>query len=515
MARSADVRLRAGEVIPEQVWWFGASKKEATMAGGIYRQGAMLIGDRLTESASGGWLESVNPATEEPIGRVPAGTAADVARAVDAARDAFPAWAALDMSARATYLRTVAARLREQAESILLVEVTDTGNTITKMRDDVAKAANRIEYYAGLGLEIKGETVPATTANLHFSLREPYGVVGRIIPFNHPVQFAASRMGAPLIAGNTIVIKPSEQAPLSATLLAEICHACLPPGVVNIVTGLGSEAGNALVRHPHVKRLAFTGSVRTGMAIQRAAAETAVKCVTLELGGKNPMIVFPDANLERATAAAVRGMNFAWQGQSCGSTSRLLLHESIHDRVLEAIVRRVEALRLGDPLDAASEMGPVNSRAQYEKVAHYIAAGREDGARLVSGGARPAGSDFARGYWMRPAVFAGVTPAMRIFREEIFGPVLAVVRWRDREEAIALANDVEYGLTAAIWTENLRDALETARRVAAGYVWINGVSTHYPACGFGGMKNSGIGREDGMEELLSYTEGKMIHIIMR
>jgi betaine-aldehyde dehydrogenase len=472
----------------------------------------MLIDGELVESESGEWLESVNPADEEMIGHVPAASAEDVRRAVEAAGRAFPEWAALNVKERARYLKEVAARLAERAEEVLRVEVIDTGNTIGRMRGDVGKGVDVLEYYAGLGLEMKGETVPSTSQNLHLSVREPYGVVGRIIPFNHPIMFAASRMAAPLMAGNTIVIKPSEQSPLSATMLGEICQEVLPPGVVNIVTGLGEVAGDALVRHPNVKRIAFTGSVKTGMAIQRAAAEVAVKHVTLELGGKNPMIVFPDADLSKAIPSAVAGMNFAWQGQSCGSVSRLFLHDSIYDEALAEIRERVEAIRLGDPLDESSGMGPINSKAQYEKVGYYIEAGKEDGARLVTGGSRPEGGRFERGYWMRPTVFADVTPEMRIFREEIFGPVLSVIRWSEVEEVIEMANSVEYGLTAAVWTERLGTAFDAARRVKSGYVWINGVSAHYPGCSFGGVKNSGIGREEGLEELLSYTESKAIHV---
>jgi betaine-aldehyde dehydrogenase len=472
----------------------------------------MLIDGELVESESGEWLESVNPADEEMIGHVPAASAEDVRRAVEAAGRAFPEWAALNVKERARYLKEVAARLAERSEEVLRVEVIDTGNTIGRMRGDVGKGVDVLEYYAGLGLEMKGETVPSTPQNLHLSVREPYGVVGRIIPFNHPIMFAASRMAAPLMAGNTIVIKPSEQSPLSATMLGEICQEVLPPGVVNIVTGLGEVAGDALVRHPNVKRIAFTGSVKTGMAIQRAAAEVAVKHVTLELGGKNPMIVFPDADLSKAIPSAVAGMNFAWQGQSCGSVSRLFLHDSIYDEVLAEIRERVEAIRLGDPLDESSGMGPINSKAQYEKVGYYIEAGKEDGARLVTGGSRPEGGRFERGYWMRPTVFADVTPEMRIFREEIFGPVLSVIRWSEVEEVIEMANSVEYGLTAAVWTERLGTAFDAARRVKSGYVWINGVSAHYPGCSFGGVKNSGIGREEGLEELLSYTESKAIHV---
>ena len=262
-----------------------------------------------------------------------------------------------------------------------------------------------------------------------------------------------------------------------------------------------------------MKRIAFIGSRATGMAIQRAAAETSVKHVTLELGGKNPLIVCPDADPDQAAAAAVRGMNFAWQGQSCGSTSRLFLHDDIYDRVLAAVVERIAALTVGDPLDPASDMGPINSATQYEKVLSYIAWAQEDGARLLTGGERPAGPEFERGYWIRPTVFADVTMAMRVAREEVFGPVLSVLRWREHDEVVDLANDVEYGLTASIWTRDLNRGLSLARRIQAGYVWLNGTGTHFRGVPFGGAKNSGIGREEGIGELLSYTECKALNIL--
>jgi acyl-CoA reductase-like NAD-dependent aldehyde dehydrogenase len=472
----------------------------------------MLINGELVASESGQWMDSINPADEELLGRVPKGTAKDVNRAVEAAEKAQVDWAKLPVSKRADYLNKLSDELAKRADEILHVEVMDTGNTIYKMRDDVAKAIDQLKYFAGLGYEVKGQTVPATTNNLHITVREPFGVVGRIIPFNHPISFAASRMAAPLIAGNTIVEKPSDQSPLSASILAEIAQEVMPPGVVNIVTGTGAEAGDALVRHPRVKRVAFIGSVKTGMAIQRSAAEVSVKNVSLELGGKNPMIVFPDADYKAALSAAVNGMNFAWQGQSCGSTSRLFLHESLHDKFLADLVAQVQALKLGDPLSEESRMGPINSKGQYEKVLYYIKAGQEDGARLMTGGKKPTGKQFERGFWVEPTVFADVKRDMRIAREEIFGPVLSVFKWKHIDEAVEIANSVEYGLTGAIWTKDLNSALTTARRIQSGYIWINGVSAHYKGMPFGGFKNSGTGREEGIDELLSYTEEKAIHI---
>ena len=474
----------------------------------------MLIGGELVESQSGEWLESVNPANEEPIGKVPLGAAADVHRAVAAAESAAPAWDAAGVKERARHLRKLGQALTARAKEILAVEVADTGNTITKLSGDVAAAVEALEHFAGLGLEIKGETIPASPQNLHLTIRQPYGVVGRIAPFNHPIMFAAGGLAAPLMAGNTVVVKPPEQSPLSATILSEICAEVFPKGVVNIVTGYGADAGDALVRHPSVKRIAFIGSVPTGRAIQRAAAETGVKHVSLELGGKNPMIIFPDVDLDEAVKAAIGGMNFAWQGQSCGSTSRLLLHESLYDKFLDKLVAQIAGLRIGDPASAASQMGPVNSKAHYQRVVHYIEAGKADGAKLATGGKRPPGADFARGYWIEPTVFANVTPDMRIAREEIFGPVLSVLRWSTFEEAIAIANGTEYGLTASIWTRDIKQALRAAKAVNSGYIWINGFSAHYRGTPFGGLKNSGIGREEGLDDLLSYTETKAIHIML-
>ena len=472
----------------------------------------MLIDGKLVASEADEWLESVNPADEQTIGRVPAATPADVDRAVVAAEKAQPGWAAIEPAARGKLLRKLASALRERGDEVLRIEVLDTGNTIAKMKGDVEGAARALEFYAGLGTEIKGESIPASADHLHITVREPYGVVGRIVPFNHPIKFAASAIAAPLMAGNTVVFKPPEQSPLSSGVLGEICRDLLPAGVVNIVTGNGMPTGDALVRHPRVKRIAFTGSVPTGRAIQRAAAEAGVKHVTLELGGKNPLIAFPDTDPEKIAEAAIAGMNFAWQGQSCGSTSRLLLHESLYGPVLKRVVERVAELRLGDPLDMQSQMGPINSKRHYERVCALVESGIAEGARLMIGGKRPAGNRFKRGYWLEPTVFAEVKPSMRIAREEIFGPVLSVFSWRDEKEAIDIANSTEYGLTASIWTHDLKTALRAARAVKSGYVWINGTSAHFAGTPFGGFKNSGLGREEGIDELLSYTEVKTIHI---
>lgn len=475
----------------------------------------MLIGGELVEAASGGWSVSLNPATEEPIGRVPAGGAEDVERAVVAAERAWPDWAAETPMQRAAAMNAFADAIAMRADEILRVEVSDTGNTIRPMRMvDVPTAVESLRYYAGLGPDLTGQTIPATRDNLHLTVHEPYGVVARIAPFNHPVMFAVARTAAALAAGNAVIVKPPETSPLSAMILGEIAQATLPPGVFNIVTGDGPGAGDAIVRHPRIKRIAFIGSPVTGRAIQRAAAEVTVKHVSLELGGKNPMIVFPDCDPEKVAAAAVQGMNFSWQGQSCGSLSRLLLHEDIHDRVLDAVVGRVEALKMGDPLSETTDVGPVNSKIHMDRILLHIANAEADGARRLLGGGRPKGPEFERGFWISPTVYADVHAGLRLWQQEVFGPVMAVCRWRDFNQAVEMANSTEYGLTGAIWTNDIGNALRMARRIRSGHIWINGSSQHFLGVPFGGMKSSGVGREEGREELYSYTETKTINVMV-
>lgn len=475
----------------------------------------MLIGGELTESASGEWDISLNPATEEPIGRVPRGGKADVERAFLAAEAAWPEWAAYTPMERAGVMNRFADAIRARAEEILHVEVSDTGNTIRPMRAiDVPTAVESLRYYAGLAPDLRGDTIPASRDHLHMTLHEPYGVVARIAPFNHPVMFAVARTAAALAAGNAVIVKPPETSPLSAMILAEIAKEILPPGVFNIVTGDGPTVGDAIARHPGIKRIAFIGSPQTGRAIQRAAAEVTVKHISLELGGKNPMIVFPDCDPDKVAAAAVQGMNFSWQGQSCGSLSRLLLHEDIHDEVLKRVVERVAEFKLGDPLSDTTDVGPVNSKAHMDRILAHCANADADGARRLLGGGRPQGKAFERGYWVSPTVYADVTPNLRLWRQEVFGPVMAVGRWREFDEAVAMANSTEYGLTAAIWTNDITMAMRMARKVRSGHIWINGSSLHFLGVPFGGMRTSGVGREEGREELYSYTEAKSINVML-
>lgn len=478
-------------------------------------QGRMLIDGEMTVGeggAAGVWIDSHDPATLEPIGRVPAATANDVDRAIRAAAKAQIDWAARSVWERAAALRALASAIRARGPEILNLEARDTGNTIGKLQADVQIAAGYLEYFAGLASELKGETIPATAKGLHLTLREPYGVVARIVPFNHPFMFAAAHLAAPLMAGNAVVVKTPETSPLTGSILGEICQSVLPAGLVNILHGHGMPAGDALVRHPLIRRIGFTGSVATGLAIQRAAAESGVKHVTLELGGKNPFVVFPDADLDRVVEMAVAGMNFSWAGQSCGSTSRLVLHESIHDVVVERVAARLSALKLGSPLDPTSEMGPVNSARHRDRIMALIDSARAEGARRVTGGGRPHGESFARGYWVEPTLFADVTSAMRIAREEVFGPVVCAQRFRTEEEAVAIANGTDFGLTAAVWTRDLPLALRMVRAVQSGTVWINTAGQHFVGTPFGGWKDSGLGGEECLEELFSYSQIKAVHV---
>lgn len=476
--------------------------------------GHLLIDGELVESESGDWMELVNPANEQVIGRAPAGTGKDVERAVAAAQRAWPEWAERTGEERGELLRVFGERIMARAEELSRVEVLDSGNTYAPTLASMHETVRSLRYYAGLVHGMHGETIPSTRRHLHMTVHEPYGVVARIAAFNHPAMFSAARTASALVTGNTVVVKPPETSPLSVLLLGEIAREVLPCGVFNIVNGTGQEVGDALVRHPQVKRIALIGSVPTGMAIQRNAAQVGVKHVTLELGGKNPMIVFPDADLDAAADSAVRGMNFSWQGQSCGSNSRLLVHESIYEALLERVVERVAAIKLGDPMAPDTGMGPINSAKSYAHVMSFLDPAQTRGARLMIGGRRPSGVSFAKGFWVEPTVYADVTPDMRLWREEVFGPVLSVSRWRDFEQVVAMANDTDYGLSAAVWTRDIQQAFSIARRVRAGSVFINGSNTHFLGVPWGGFKNSGVDREEGIEELYSYVEKKVINVML-
>jgi betaine-aldehyde dehydrogenase len=471
----------------------------------------MLIGGEWTESRSGRRLVSANPAYDEPIAEVPAADAEDVDAAVGAAKAAFPAWSRLHVDERAKRCRQFANAVRGCARSLGMLDAIDSGNPFLPMVDDAKKGAGLHDFFAGLGMQIKGETIPTPGGGLDYTRPQPFGVVARILPFNHPIGFAAGKIAPALVAGNTVVLKPAEQTPLSALWMGKLVQECFPPGVVNIVTGDGPTCGAALVAHKDVRRVAFTGSVETGLAITRGAG---IKALSLELGGKNPLVVFPDVDIEKAAAAAVAGMNFTVsQGQSCGSTSRVFVHDAIHDRFVEAVLERAARIRIGLPELESTQMGPVVSRVQYDRVMRCIQAGRDEGARLLRGGRHAPGDALARGYFIDVTIFDRVRHGMAIEREEIFGPVMSILRWDDEERLLEEVNDTEYGLCANIWTHDITKALRLADAVEAGYVWINGHGNQrFRGAPFGGFKSSGIGREHSIDELMSYTQVKNVNV---
>jgi len=473
---------------------------------------AMTVGGRNAFAADGGFIEAVNPATGRILGAFPAATRSDVEAAVKAAATAFGSWRRTDPHERAAALFGLADIVEAHAEELAALDVADNGSPIREMRNDVRIAVEQLRYFAGLVHHVRGETIPAGYDRINYTLLQPYGVVARIVPFNHPLMFAAAKIAAPIAAGNTVVLKPSEHTSLSALRLGELSRGILPDGVLNIVTGHGHTAGDALVRHPQVRRLAFIGASDTGRSIMAAAASVNVKNVTLELGGKNPLVVFADADLDKAVLAAQRGMNFTWQGQSCGSTSRLLVHVSIYEEFLERLAAGIGTMRQGAPDDERTETGSMVNAAQFDKVKHYLSVGLEQGARLITGGRVLTGDGFDQGYFVEPTVFADVPAQSPLAQQEIFGPVLAAMPFDSYEEAVSIANGVSYGLTASVFTSDLRTAHRFARDVEAGYVWTNEVSRHFSATAYGGVKDSGLGREEGIEELVSYTQAKNVHL---
>jgi len=470
-----------------------------------------LIGGEFVAASDGATSEVVDPSTGSSVSEVPESSRADVETAVEAARKAQPEWQAMGVEGRSACFARFGELLQERREEMAMLDAIDSGNPVKAMRVDVDICMPYIQGWPAMARNLRGEVIPASPGNLHYTSYAPYGVVGRITAFNHPVMFAATRPLPALIAGNSIVIKPAPQTSLSTLGLAEIFAEAFPPGVVNVVTG-GAEAGEALVTHPVVKRIAFTGSVPTGLRIQRSAAESGhVKNISLELGGKNAMVVFPDADLEDAAEGAIFGMNFnVCQGQSCGSNSRVLVHRKLYDEFVQRSAEKLREYQVGVAYADETDMGPLVSAQHHERVSGYLEAGVSEGAKLVTGGDHPEGLP-PGGYFMTPAVFADVAPDMRIAREEIFGPVMSVLPWDDYDQMIDAANSVDLGLTAAVWTNDVHLAHKTAERLDAGYVWVNDSTRHYFGTPFGGTKNSGTGREESTGELISYMEEKVVH----
>jgi len=470
---------------------------------------SLYYGGQWHEPVDGQYFDVLNPATAQRLAKAAQGTEKDARLAVQAARLGFLAWAGMPPAQRSQLMRQLAQKVRAHADELALLDAVDGGNPVSEMKNDVLAAAAAFDYFAGLSTEMKGASVPTGPDAVNYSVREPLGVVLRIVPFNHPFMFCMSNAAAPLAAGNAVIIKPPAQAPLSALRLAELADGILPPGVLNIVNG-GNELGAALTANPDVAMVGLIGSAPTGRAVMRACADT-LKPVLLELGGKNALVAYPDVPPEAAARAAIGGMNFTWCGQSCGSTSRAFIHASIYDEVLPWLKRFAAGYRPGLPADPATTMGCINNSAQFQRIMQYIEVGRRE-ATLLYGGKPPADSALAQGFFVEPTIFVDVEQSMRIANEEIFGPVLSVLKWQDENDLVEKINAVEYGLTCSIWTRDLVRAHKLASRVQAGFIWLNETSRHFMGAPFGGYKQSGIGRTESLDELLAFTQVKHLHI---
>ncbi|HVY65606.1 MAG TPA: aldehyde dehydrogenase [Gammaproteobacteria bacterium] len=472
----------------------------------------MLIGGERVAAASGQWLESFNPCTGAPWALIPRGAAADVDRAVTAAHAAFRSreWRSLTATARGKLLLKLADLIAARADELAVIETTDNGKLLLEMRAQLRYLPEWFRYFAGLADKLEGRVIPIDRPGyFNFTLEEPLGVIAGLVPWNSPLMLAAWKMAPALAAGNTFVWKPSEHSSVSALAIAPLfAEAGLPPGVVNIVTGMGSETGEALVSHPHVAKICFTGGDATGALVYQTAAKH-LKPVTMELGGKSANIVFADAKLENAVKGVVSGI-FAATGQTCVAGSRALVHRDIHDEFVERFLALARTARIGNPLEESTQVGPITTRPQYEKVLRYIDIGRQQGATCVLGGGAARDATLGDGWFVQPTVFTGVTPDMRIAQEEIFGPVLAVLPFEDDDEAIALANGTLYGLAAGVWTADMARSLRMARALEAGTVWVNTYRVTSPLSPFGGYKRSGFGRESGLLSIREFVQEKSV-----
>jgi betaine-aldehyde dehydrogenase len=478
------------------------------------RSAQMLIDGAWVGSASGAVLSVENPAKRRPIAEVPRGDAVDVDRAVQAAAKAFPAWSKQPPRARGRLLLRIADALEARAEELARTIALETGNALrTQARGEATLAGDIFRYFGGLAGELKGETIPLGEQVLSYTRREPLGVVGAIIPWNAPVLLGALKIAPALCAGNTLVLKAAEDAPLGVLLMAAVCQEFLPPGVLNVLTGLGEECGGPLAQHPLVRKLSFTGSTEVGKIIMHAAADRIVP-VSLELGGKSPSIVYPDADEDWVVDGVIAGMRFTRQSQSCTAGSRLFLHADIMDSFLDKLRTKTQALKLGDPLDETTDIGCIINDKQFRKVCGYVDEGlRRKDARLVFGGLPPTDGPLSEGYFTLPTVFADTSNDWRLAREEIFGPVLVAIPWRDEADAIRMANDSHYGLAAYVWTHEIGSALRAAHAIESGWVQVNQGLGQQPGHSYGGFKQSGIGREFSLEGMLdSFTQRKNVTV---
>ncbi|WP_042349582.1 aldehyde dehydrogenase family protein [Bacillus massiliigorillae] len=472
----------------------------------------LFINGKWVDALSGKTFKSINPATGEVNAVVAEAGAEDVDLAVKAARQAFESgpWANMAPGDRGRLLYKVAQALWEKADMLATIESTDNGLPINETKHIAMPAMiDVLEFYAGLANKVQGATLASPSDRLNYTLKEPIGVIGAIVPWNFPLMLTMWKLAPALAAGNTIVIKPAEQTPVSILEMVKIFHEVgIPDGVINVVPGYGSVAGEALSSHSDIDKIAFTGSTNTGRLIMQSASKN-LKPVSLELGGKSPNIVFDDANLENAVNGSMFGIFFA-QGQVCASGTRLFVQESIYDKFMDSFVNKIQSIRVGNPLDQLTQMGPQVSQQQLEQIQRYVAVGLEQGANLVTGGERNLKA--GNGYYFTPTVFDNVTNEMTIAREEIFGPVISVIRFKDEEDALRKANDTIYGLAAGVWTNDIKRGHRMARGLKTGTVWVNTYSLLDSAAPFGGKKQSGFGRELGLEAMDMYTSTKHVWV---